>query len=95
MLRLRAGDPCPIPGLSGTSEAIREVANIPGSGCSIASTWTRSRRVQPDPPGLNSDDPRLLPPWRGSSPFCPILGLDHRTGRIADAPFTLARPAIR
>lgn len=23
--------------------------------------------VQPDPPGLNFDDPRLLPPWRGSS----------------------------
>ena len=22
---------------------------------------------QPDPPGLMHDDPRLLPPWRGSS----------------------------
>jgi hypothetical protein len=22
---------------------------------------------QPDPPGLIHDDPRLLPPWRGSS----------------------------
>jgi hypothetical protein len=30
---------------------------------------------QPDPPGLIHDDPRLLPPWRGSSlltgKFCP------------------------
>lgn len=24
---------------------------------------------QPDPPGLIHDDPRLLPPWRGSSLF--------------------------
>ncbi|PVA22843.1 hypothetical protein DDJ76_18520 [Mycobacteroides abscessus] len=24
---------------------------------------------QPDPPGLMHDDPRLLPPWRGSSSF--------------------------
>lgn len=24
---------------------------------------------QPDPPGLKHDDPRLLPPWRGSSSF--------------------------
>ena len=24
---------------------------------------------QPDPPGLIHDDPRLLPPWRGSSHF--------------------------
>ncbi|QBJ97012.1 hypothetical protein ERC79_14415 [Rhodococcus sp. ABRD24] len=47
---------------------IGELANFPGSRCIIILTWTRSRRVQPDPPGLNSDDPRLLPPWRGSSP---------------------------
>jgi hypothetical protein len=25
------------------------------------------RVYQPDPPGLIHDDPRLLPPWRGSS----------------------------
>jgi hypothetical protein len=27
------------------------------------------RVYQPDPPGLIHDDPRLLPPWRGSSLF--------------------------
>ncbi|QCQ93490.1 hypothetical protein E7742_21250 [Rhodococcus sp. SGAir0479] len=66
---------------SALSCGISELANIRGSGCSIASTWTRSRRVQPDPPGLNSDDPRLLPPWRGSSPFSARFRPCSRAGR--------------
>lgn len=55
---------------------------------------------QPDPPGLIHDDPRLLPPWRGSSffypqsPTCPHLRAgwlaslgcaDHRGGMASGA----------
>ena len=37
------------------------------------STWLRPRVNQPDPPGLIHDDPRLLPPWRGSSFFGALM----------------------
>jgi hypothetical protein len=36
---------------------------------------------QPDPPGLIHDDPRLLPPWRGSSPFYRKFGKARRSSR--------------
>src|ERR1700755_1334173 len=35
--------------------------------CIVSSTRPEPRVYQPDPPGLIHDDPRLLPPWRGSS----------------------------
>jgi hypothetical protein len=37
--------------------------------CIVSSTRPVPRVYQPDPPGLIHDDPRLLPPWRGSSLF--------------------------
>ena len=46
--------------------------------CIVSFTRLRSGVHQPDPPGLIHDDPRLLPPWRGSSfiygsfPFAPL-----------------------
>ena len=35
--------------------------------CIVSLTRLRPGVHQPDPPGLIHDDPRLLPPWRGSS----------------------------
>src|SRR5271156_2416925 len=35
--------------------------------CIVSITRPEPRVYQPDPPGLMHDDPRLLPPWRGSS----------------------------
>ena len=41
---------------------------LPAGGvCIVGFTWLRPGVHQPDPPGLIHDDPRLLPPWRGSS----------------------------
>jgi hypothetical protein len=37
--------------------------------CIVSITRPEPRVYQPDPPGLIHDDPRLLPPWRGSSLF--------------------------
>src|SRR5947209_5332402 len=37
--------------------------------CIVSITRPEPRVHQPDPPGLMHDDPRLLPPWRGSSLF--------------------------
>jgi hypothetical protein len=37
--------------------------------CIVSITRPEPRVYQPDPPGLMHDDPRLLPPWRGSSLF--------------------------
>ena len=37
--------------------------------CIVSITRPEPRVYQPDPPGLIHDDPRLLPPWRGSSHF--------------------------
>jgi hypothetical protein len=37
--------------------------------CIVSITRPEPRVHQPDPPGLIHDDPRLLPPWRGSSLF--------------------------
>lgn len=37
--------------------------------CIVGITRLMPRVHQPDPPGLIHDDPRLLPPWRGSSHF--------------------------
>ena len=37
--------------------------------CIVGFTRLRPGVHQPDPPGLIHDDPRLLPPWRGSSFF--------------------------
>ncbi len=45
-----------------------ELAIIPGAVCIVAVTRF-IRGFQPDPPGLKRDDPGLLPPWPGSSPF--------------------------
>ena len=44
-------------------------ALAPGSAvvCIVSITRLTPRVYQPDPPGLMHDDPRLLPPWRGSS----------------------------
>ena len=39
------------------------------SVCIVGVTWPTPGVHQPDPPGLIHDDPRLLPPWRGSSSF--------------------------
>jgi hypothetical protein len=38
--------------------------------CIVGFTWLWPGVHQPDPPGLIHDDPRLLPPWRGSSFIC-------------------------
>ena len=38
--------------------------------CIVGRTWCNPGVHQPDPPGLIHDDPRLLPPWRGSSFIC-------------------------
>ena len=40
------------------------------------------RVYQPDPPGLIHDDPRLLPPWRGSSLFWGQFFAGRRRARI-------------
>jgi hypothetical protein len=54
--------------------------------CIVSSTRPEPRVYQPDPPGLIHDDPRLLPPWRGSSPFWGTYLLAARC---------LARPSAR
>ena len=41
---------------------------------------------QPDPPGLIHDDPRLLPPWRGSSFFCGRTHLLEPHNSVDDPP---------
>ncbi len=41
--------------------------------CIVGITQLMLRVHQPDPPGLIHDDPRLLPPWRGSSLLCTYL----------------------
>lgn len=38
--------------------------------CIVSFTRVIPSVFEPDPPGLKHDDPRLLPPWRGSSHFC-------------------------
>ncbi|AUM19663.1 hypothetical protein CSW53_25940 [Rhodococcus ruber] len=40
---------------------------ISGPGVVSTSPGHSPGGVQPDPPGAEHDDPRLLPPWRGSS----------------------------
>lgn len=50
-------------------EVPQSLASRPAALCIVRGTWPRPRVSQPDPPGLIHDDPRLLPPWRGSSFF--------------------------
>lgn len=45
--------------------------------CIVSITRPEPRVYQPDPPGLMHDDPRLLPPWRGSSHFYGQLFSPH------------------
>ncbi|GAA1457910.1 hypothetical protein GCM10009619_12930 [Williamsia maris] len=53
-----------------------ELAIIPGTVCIVMVTRF-IRGFQPDPPGLKRDDPGLLPPWPGSSPFPDLFVRPH------------------
>src|ERR1700747_1130850 len=68
--------------------------------CIVSITRPEPRVHQPDPPGLMHDDPRLLPPWRGSSllwaKFFPAVGpfppRDARCGNPSSGCWASARP---
>ena len=60
--------------------------------CIVGLTRLRLSVHQPDPPGLMHDDPRLLPPWRGSSFLygpCPLCAAGQPAWRSIPRAFVI------